>query len=455
MSKLMNWINNWIGGGDCFLLRDEFTTLEAAPVASPRDCEPGPGITTFDQTDGQFLIIADELVWPVQATPTWGDQDFYSTDDTPAVYARKTGRVYKTRLALTSGSDLWWGFDPNPNPLFAAAAEISFFITGPTVGFSCLTDNIGDPTLRDIWPAYNDYVQLAIILGGYNLSGVHYFPGVTTPTGYLFGSHCYWRDERGEDGWRLVWYRWDIQMASQNLYPAFSNYQSAGMMDYHRIPCDSNESDVWSTQWPTMLTPTVYDLFTDKDATSLVNHIPTSPVGQAWLLAVGGWQILTNQANPDGTANAVAYTITTKSDVWVEAYLNTSTAETINGLVVRKSIDTGGGANHWLCVIGMGLAPATDTWIIEVNNGVTTTRASAAVGYTAETAYHLRVRATGDDITFYVNYTERAHYGTAVFNQTAVWHGLYSGADANALFDDFLILPRGTGGEYDTAFESF
>ena len=31
------------GGGLTFLLRDDFTTAEAAPLASPRTAEPGPG----------------------------------------------------------------------------------------------------------------------------------------------------------------------------------------------------------------------------------------------------------------------------------------------------------------------------------------------------------------------------------------------------------------------------
>lgn len=457
MSKLMNWIINWLGTADCFLLREEFTTAEGGPLLSPRWCEPGPGLTVFDQTDGQFSInIADELNWQIQATPVWGDQDFYCLDNAGNPYARKIGRAYKTRLAVDDGTDLWWGFDPSITPTSGAASEICFFITGPGGGFSCLTDNAIDPTLRDIWPNYGSYAQLAIVLGGYNLAGIHWFPGITTPTDYLYGSHCYWRDEDGEDGWRLVWYRWDVQHTHANLYPAFSNYQSAGMMDYHRIPCDSGESgDLWSSKWPTVLVPTFYDTFTDPNGTLLINHVPDYFVTSVWLPAVGAWAISANQANVDGTADAVVYTITTKSNAWVEAYMVTPTNETVSGLVVRKSANTGGGANHWICVIGMGLAPGFDTFIIEVNNGVPTTRVAAAIGYTAETDYHLRVRATGNMITFYVNYAEVAHYAAATFNNTATWHGMYSGGDSAVLFDNFLILPRGTGGEYDTAFESF
>ena len=37
-------------GGVEFLLRDEFTTPDAAPITSPRTCEPGPGTLTFVDT---------------------------------------------------------------------------------------------------------------------------------------------------------------------------------------------------------------------------------------------------------------------------------------------------------------------------------------------------------------------------------------------------------------------
>lgn len=46
------------GGGITWLLRDEFTTDDAAPLTSPRTCEPGPGTLTVAETDGAVLSIA-------------------------------------------------------------------------------------------------------------------------------------------------------------------------------------------------------------------------------------------------------------------------------------------------------------------------------------------------------------------------------------------------------------
>lgn len=56
-----------------YLFRDEFTTAQGAPVASPRAAEPGPGITTLVQADGQFSISAGKLNVPAQASAVWGD----------------------------------------------------------------------------------------------------------------------------------------------------------------------------------------------------------------------------------------------------------------------------------------------------------------------------------------------------------------------------------------------
>ena len=44
--------------GISYLLRDLFTTADAAPITSPRTCEPGPGTWTAVETDGATLAIS-------------------------------------------------------------------------------------------------------------------------------------------------------------------------------------------------------------------------------------------------------------------------------------------------------------------------------------------------------------------------------------------------------------
>lgn len=47
-----------------YLLRDEFTTDESAPLASPRTCEPGPGTLTLVQITGGFSIGGEKVTIP-------------------------------------------------------------------------------------------------------------------------------------------------------------------------------------------------------------------------------------------------------------------------------------------------------------------------------------------------------------------------------------------------------
>jgi hypothetical protein len=60
-----------------YIIRDEFITDDAAPVASPRTMEPDGDTLTLVQTDGQMSISDGKLVVPAQATPAYGDLSAY------------------------------------------------------------------------------------------------------------------------------------------------------------------------------------------------------------------------------------------------------------------------------------------------------------------------------------------------------------------------------------------
>lgn len=55
------------------LVRDLFVAADAAPLNSPRPCQPGPGTLIATQTDGAFSTTAGQLQLAPQATPTTGD----------------------------------------------------------------------------------------------------------------------------------------------------------------------------------------------------------------------------------------------------------------------------------------------------------------------------------------------------------------------------------------------
>lgn len=125
-----------------YLLRDEFTTSESAPIASPRTCEPGPGTWTLVQTDGQFSITLDELVFPAQATPVFGD--LYGVGSS---LARLAGRALYARVLFNAANkDFWIGFNNDNTPANSNLAGIHAFRTGSTFGLSSNVDFVNDGT---------------------------------------------------------------------------------------------------------------------------------------------------------------------------------------------------------------------------------------------------------------------------------------------------------------------
>lgn len=76
-----------------YVLRDEFTTTEAAPMVSPRTCEPGPGTLTLVDTTNKLSIAGGKLVFAANAT---GDPGVWG-----ASVSRVTGRMV---YAVLSGS---------------------------------------------------------------------------------------------------------------------------------------------------------------------------------------------------------------------------------------------------------------------------------------------------------------------------------------------------------------
>lgn len=73
-----------MGGGGAavpitYLFRDEFTTPEATPIASPRTCEPGPGSWTVTQTAGTIAIVDGKL--EITGNNATGATSLYSVDN--------------------------------------------------------------------------------------------------------------------------------------------------------------------------------------------------------------------------------------------------------------------------------------------------------------------------------------------------------------------------------------
>ena len=86
------------GGGITYLLRDEFTTDEAAPLTSPRAAEPGPGELTIVDVENKFSISSGKLNGLTQSTPSFSDMNVEVT------VTRQIGRAFFATVNVVAGS---------------------------------------------------------------------------------------------------------------------------------------------------------------------------------------------------------------------------------------------------------------------------------------------------------------------------------------------------------------
>lgn len=116
-------------GGIRWLLRDEFTSDADAPLASPRTCEPGPGILTIAQINGPLSIVSGELSVPLPSPI--GYPGVYAVG---ALLARKCGRALYAFVNFNShvGDGVGLGFNDDATP----DAPIGNMIVGVQFGTS-------------------------------------------------------------------------------------------------------------------------------------------------------------------------------------------------------------------------------------------------------------------------------------------------------------------------------
>jgi hypothetical protein len=128
-----------------YLLRDLFTTPDAAPITSPRTCEPGPGLMKITDTGDKFSISGGNLVGAEGAA--WGDPGHWLGRDnagSPATHTLLPGYVAFIAFTPSATNKLArFGFDNTdegnlPAPYFLInAAELhvnQLDATSPQVG---------------------------------------------------------------------------------------------------------------------------------------------------------------------------------------------------------------------------------------------------------------------------------------------------------------------------------
>ena len=188
-----------------YLLRDEFITAEAAPLASPRTAEPGPGTLTLVQTDGQFSIGGGALDFPAQATPNYGDQFLVGEG-----LARAAGRALLLSLNFDTADlndELAIGWKTNAAITPALNAHIEHILWFYRSGALYVRENTSGSS-QETYAAGTGY-QVAQVLRS---SGC-----LTLLKGGAFSE------------WTLAWVSPNNSTAT--LYPALTNYLHAGTLD--------------------------------------------------------------------------------------------------------------------------------------------------------------------------------------------------------------------------------
>jgi lysophospholipase L1-like esterase len=112
-----------------WLLLDRFTTAQAAPLTSPRNCEPGPGVFTIIDTGNKLSIAGAKLV---SLAPTSG---FADPRVSAALIARIAGRALLAKGAKGNSFRLGYGdsgdSQPRGGPLLNSGAFFHYDNASP------------------------------------------------------------------------------------------------------------------------------------------------------------------------------------------------------------------------------------------------------------------------------------------------------------------------------------
>jgi len=80
---------------------DNFTTDDAAPITTPRTCEPGPGTWTVTQTGNDIDLVSGEAVFSGYVSSS--DPSLVSVSS----YARSIGRALITNVRFSATNARW------------------------------------------------------------------------------------------------------------------------------------------------------------------------------------------------------------------------------------------------------------------------------------------------------------------------------------------------------------
>ena len=188
-----------------FLLRDDFTTDDSAPLTSPRTAEPGPGTLTAVEVDGTLAISGAALDFTAQSSPTNGDLGFYGTGG----FALSGGLAFIVSINFSTISHAGFGFVNSADVIYSAAGGNRWALSPGTGTLGILNEEESSLTLTDTISTSTQY-EFAVILRS---NGVF----------YLIKGGAFTE-------WTLLYVTNDAPEAT--VYPMFGNSASVGSLEY-------------------------------------------------------------------------------------------------------------------------------------------------------------------------------------------------------------------------------
>jgi len=381
------------GTPQSYILYDQFTTADDAPITTPRSCEPGPGTLTVTQANNCFAISSGRL------NVASGGGGFYGLIG--AGVAREAGRMLMASLTKSSGNDLFPLAWANSNTIsFPAFVNLDHGIYDGAAGLYTASSG---PSYRVVGTNTVGTVGFAIILRA---------------------SGCFVIDTTNQ---KLLWV--DSAGNTATVYPAISQIGVAGYIDNFRIPI---------VKWTP--TPVASDSFNRTNSASLgstdgAGAEEVGGSGLAWTVVSGGMSISGNKVAQSAGVYSYATVNTGVASVVAQVVVNDSAdTSAIQGLIMREASGTG-----WLC----GVNPNADLNTIYewAGGGSYTLRGSAAVTISGSQNYTITAILDGDVITSYVDGAALATYASAARNNTSTLHGIH-GYNSTLTYDNFVVWNR-------------
>lgn len=174
------------------------------------------------------------------------------------------------------------------------------------------------------------------------------------------------------------------------------------------------------------------DTFTDANGVALTTHTPEA--GGAWALAGSmTFDIQSNRARlATATGRNCAYLALGVTDVGATVTVNIPTAFYGAGVALRVQ-DNG---NFWAV---RAFAQSNVLYVVEINNGSETLRASVAGSVPVNTDHVVHAEARGTTISGTLDGGSVVTYNGATFLQSRTWHGLDTSGPAGTTFDDYRV----------------